>query len=802
MKSNQGLFVITFLLLITLFVSSGSAKQADQPRQVIKFDYDWKFMLGDSADAQAVAYNDADWRDLTLPHDWSIEQPFDKNMRGGGSNAFLPGGIGWYRKHFIIPANYQGKKIFIRFDGVYHRSDVYINGRHVGYRPYGFVGFEYDLTPYLKLGGENVLAVRVNHSDAPTARWYSGSGIYRHVWLTVVNPVHVAQWGTYVTTNDITDQSATVTMTTSIKNDLANAKKIRVLSTIIDPKNREAGKISREAELPAQGVQDVAQTLAVARPMLWSLEQPLLYTLRTEVIDAQNGQVLDDYTTPFGIREIRYDVDKGFFLNGVNLKLQGVCMHQDVACLGVAVPERAWHRRLLALKELGCNAIRMSHNPPAPEMLDLCDRMGFLVIDEAFDKWKTMYYAEFFNDWWERDLNAMLQRDRNLPSIIMWSVGNEVFEQGKPDGAAILTMLRDHVHKYEPTRPVSVALYPNKAEDRGGTKNAFAPLMDIVGYNYAEQWFAADRQDYPQRIIYSAEAFPYFRGSQEVNKAYDTLNPWYAVPEHDYVIGQFIWAGFDYLGESSGWPSKGWPTCPINTCGWLKASSFFHQTVWKKQPQVYIAVLNDALDIDPGKPHWNWPKSAAHWNFSDCAGEVLRVETPTNCETVQLFLNGENLGTRRAADFPNSTIQWHVAWRPGTLTAIGRNGGVNADSCSLQTAGEPTRIVMTTDCATITADGQDIAHVELYLVDARGFLVPDADQLVTFRVEGEGSLAGVDNGDMRCNESYQNPARPTYWGRCLAIVRSTRQAGKIRVIAATADLPPSTVEIKTTLPDQ
>ncbi len=772
-------------------------------RQVMKFDYDWKFNLGDIENGWSESIYDSDWRLLNLPHDWAIELQATEQCVGSTANGFFPGGIGWYRKSFDVPAESSSKSVSICFDGVYHNSDVYINGHHLGNRPYGYVSFSYDLTPYLNYGGVNNIAVRVDHSDVPTSRWYSGSGIYRHVWLTTTEKLHVALWGTYATTPGISAESASVRVQTSVVNEHDMSKHCILSTSILDASGEAISSSEKVLDIPSGETFKFDQTLEVANPKLWSVELPTMYSVKTEVRD--NGKVVDIYTTPFGIREVCFDSHKGFLLNGVSMKMKGICMHHDGGCLGAAVPERTWERRFEVLKEMGCNAIRTSHNPVAPELLDLCDRMGFLVIDEAFDKWKSGYYEKYFDQWWKTDLDSMLRRDRNHPSVVLWSVGNEVVEQGSPEGTAILKMLIDYVHETEPSRLATYASHPGRDESNCVNSNGFSELEDVVSYNYQEQWYEKDREQYPDRIMVGTETYPYYRGRTDYKAStklfnpycdYAATNPWYDVVEHDYVVGQFIWTGIDYLGESAGWPSKGWPDAPIDTCGFLKARAGFLRCVWNEKPAVHIGVLSDTLDIDRGQIGWGWPKMAHHWNFPECFGRLIRVETMTNCESVELLLNGDSLGTRDTAGNPNNTIPWTVPYVSGSLKAIGKNNGQVVSVDEIITATEPASISVTPDRTIIKADAQDISNLVIDLLDANGVLVPDSDRLVTIEIVGPGTVAGMDNGDLRCLEPYKTNQHSTQWGKCLVVVQSTRESGKIQVTVKVEELPDVLVEIE------
>lgn len=792
--------ISTLIGICALLATCSIAMAAERTRE--KFDFDWRFVKADPSAAQAVDFDDSSWRRLDLPHDWSIEETPNKDMPRGNVSGYFPGGIGWYRKHFVMPAEAQGRRFIIEFDGVYLRSDVYLNGQHLGNRPYGYVSFQYDLTPHLKYGGDNVLAVRVNHFNAPTSRWYSGTGIYRHVWLTSFDPLHIGQWGTYITTPKVSPTAASVRIRTTVQNEYAQTKPCSLVTTIEDPAGKDVASITSTQEIPAGGRSDIEQTVEIPSPAIWSLEQPRLYVAKTVVKEAE--QTRDTYRTPFGIREARFDPQKGFILNDRSTKLKGVCLHHDGGCVGAAVPERVWERRLEILKNMGCNAIRTSHNPPAPEFLDLCDRMGFLVFDEAFDKWQAGgYYGKYFEQWWQRDLDAMILRDRNHPSIIIWSVGNEVSEQGKAEGTQILRQLTEHVRRQDPTRPVTYAAYPDRGE-RCVNNNDFAEALDVVGYNYQESWYEEDKKQHPNRIVLGSENCPFFRYKgaigtvRHVSQEFAPVNPWYDVAQHDWSTGQFIWSGIDYLGESSGWPSKGWCNGLIDTCGFLKARAGFHHAAWSTEPVVQIAVMDDSLDIDPGRAPWSWPKMWRGWNYPT-KDIMLRVQTFTNCRTVELIRNGTSFGERESAAYPNSTIEWYVPYLPGKLQAIGRNDvdGKPIATDQIQTAGAPAKIVLKPDRTSIATDGQDICNIEVSLVDDKGILVPHDDRQITFEVSGAGKLIGTDNGDLRSHESYKGKLRTTRWGRCLAVVQSTRTPGEISIVAKTAGLADASIKIET-----
>ena len=774
------------------------------PPMTTSFDYDWLFTLSDAAGAESPAFVDSGWRKLNLPHDWSIELTPSENSPGRHDNGFFPGGIGWYRKHFTAPPDAKDKRVILQFDGVYMNCRVFLNGHFLAERPYGYASFQCDLTPWLKATGDNVLAVRVDHSAAPTSRWYSGSGIYRHVWLSVLNPLRVARWGTFVTTPTITPDAATVQVQTQVQNDFIDSRTCTLVTSVTDAAGQVLAQMRSDASV-APGTHTLfTHELQIPHPQLWSPEEPTLYFVQTTVREGTKD--FDSYRTPFGIRSIVFDATHGFSINGQHVKLKGVCLHDDAGSVGVAVPEQAWRRRLDILRGVGCNAIRLSHNPPAPEFLDLCDQMGFLVLDEAFDKWKSGYYKNYFDHWWQEDLDAMLLRDRNHPSIILWGVGNEVVEQGTPEGTQRLKMLVDYTHRTDPSRLVTCAMHPSGArlDSDVVNGNGFADAADIASYNYQEQWFDIDKAAHPNRIVLSTESYPYYMGASAYdtkNKlfnedcAFTTTNPWYTVRDKDYVVGEFIWSGIDYLGESTGWPSKGWCNGIIDTCGFLKPRAGFFRSIWSSQPMVEIAVQNDAFSGDPGGAAWSWPGLGRTWNFPQ-TGQILRVQTFTNCRTVELFLNEKSLGLRQTADYPNQTITWNVPYHAGSLRAVAGDGTSPLAHDDLTTAGEPVRIELLPDRTTLAADGHDIVNVEVRLVDATGNLVPDSDHLLKFALTGPGKLAGLDNGDLRSAESYRGNHRSTFLGRELAIVQSGREAGAIVLSVQGDHLPRAEIHLK------
>src|ERR1035437_3588247 len=810
---------LAFVVILAVLVPGSSVLlRAEEPaRQQLLADFGWKFTKGDPQNAAQTEFDDVAWRKLNLPHDWSIEGPYSESAPTGGSGGYLPTGVGWYRRQFTVPETWRGKKVFIEFDGVYMHSDVWVNGQHLGHRPFGYMSFEYDLTPNLKFGATNVIAVRVDNSHQPNSRWYSGSGIYRHVWVTVTDPLHVAHWGTYVTTPKISPESATVQIRTRIQNEQPTESTVTLVSQIMDSEERIVATTESKENIAANSGREFDQSVEVTKPALWSLDSPTLYGIHTIV--KRGDQIADEHETTFGIREIRYDADKGFFLNGQPVKMQGMCLHHDGGYVGAAVPEGVWERRLRALKEMGCNAIRMSHNPPAPEMLDLCDRLGFLVMDESFDEWKSgkvaQGYSKFYDEWAIKDLTDMLHRDRNHPSIVMWSVGNEIPEQTQPKGADVLRPLVETCHREDPTRPVTSAC-DNIFTDRASATLDFLNLLDIVGYNYTDRWgtrretqYADDRHDFPQRKFVGTEnvivrdtrgqySFRAMGPNELVRADYATSmiraeQVWKFVKVHDYVVGDFLWTGIDYLGESR-WPRKLATSGALDTCGFPKDNYYFYQSQWATNAMLHLF------------PHWNWKGRE---------GQFVPVICYTSCDTVELFLNGRSFGVK-ALEFPrqgtaggwnrypkpqiNPTtadlhLSWDVPFEPGTLKAVGYKDGKKVCEEEVRTAGEPAAIILSTDRQTLSADARDVAHLTVKIVDEHGNVVPTARNLVTFDVQGAGALIGVDNGDPASHEDYRPNRREAVNGLCLAIVQTTREPGKLRVAARADGLKEAAVDL-------
>ena len=797
-------FRLALLCFLCLFVAELSVANS-RPGKRVSFNQDWRFHLGDVTSGQDASLNDSQWRQLNLPHDWSIEGEFSEKHPSGTGGGALPGGTGWYRKTFTLPANAKGKQIFIEFDGVYRNSEVWINGHHLGKRPYGYSTFEYELTPHLMYGAKpNVIAVKVDNSQQPNSRWYSGSGIYRNVWLTTLNPVHVEHWGTYVTTPEVTSQSATVVFKTKVKNSSNSAAPVNLTTIIQDANGRAVARAIEKGMTQAE----VSQTLKVSSPALWSDERPYLYKVVSQL--EQGGRIVDRYETPLGIRTFRFDVDKGFFLNGKPVKIRGVCNHHDLGSLGAAFNTRAMERQLEMLKAMGVNGLRTSHNPPAPELLELTDRMGFIVMDEAFDVWKIQktkfdYHLDF-DEWHKRDLEDMVLRDRNHPSVIIWSIGNEVMEQwnDNPEGGNISRKLGAIVRNLDRTRPVTAACNGVSQNNKVITEGD----LDLVGTNYHHAKFSEFVKLFPGRAIIGAEtnSSVHMRGSyampsDEIRRwprkeedilklgptyecsAYDNSTaPWGAgheeqwklVKKHDWFSGMYIWTGWDYLGEPTPFP---WPAVSsyfgiIDLAGFPKDPYYFYQSEWTNTPVLHVF------------PHWNWK-----------SGEKVDVVAYfNNADEVELFLNGSSQGTKRKQG-DEMRVFWRLAFEPGVLKAVSRKNGQVVLNREVRTAEAPAKIVLIPDRQTIRADGEDLSFVTVKVVDKNGTLVPLADNLIKFELTGPGSIAGVDNGNQISHESFKASQRKAFHGMALAIVQTKQKPGRIVLKASSDNLSSASVVI-------
>ena len=818
--------------IISLFVMAATVlcvRAADPKGE--SFNSGWRFCLGDIAGAEARHFDDSGWRTLTLPHDWAIEGEFSADNPSGTGGGALPGGIGWYRKTFRANAPRAGQRMFLDFDGIYMNGSVYVNGTFAGTRPYGYASFSIDITGLLT-DGDNTVAVRVDNSDQPNSRWYSGCGIYRNVWLRTVGDVSIPKDGTYITTH-----GNTITIRTAVENTSAADRDLRLVTTVTAPGGTVEATAVAKFISPKNSCDTVIQEVNVPSPMLWDVDTPNLYRIVSRIDNPATGATLDSYETVTGFRSFRFDPDKGFFLNGRPLKINGVCLHHDAGALGAVVNRAAIRRQLSIMKEMGCNAIRCSHNPPAPELLDLCDRMGFLVMDEAFDMWRKRKsahdYSRYFDQWHERDLDDMVVRDRNHPSIIMWSIGNEVLEQWTHADADTLSLaeanlilnfghaeeqaieandelsvnslltikLADRVRALDTTRPIT-----SGCNEPAPYNHLFrSGALDIIGYNYHDTWFDTVPALYPGmpfNITESVSALAtrgYYRMPSDSTfiwparpeqpfydqslscSSYDNCHvPWGStherslryVRDNDFISGQFVWTGFDYLGEPTpyGWPARSSYFGIVDLAGFPKDAYYLYQSEWRPDKTV-LHIL----------PHWNWTD-----------GEPIDVWAYyNNADEVELYINGKSQGISSKTPERLHAV-WRTRFEPGTLTAVSRKDGREVARHEIHTARLPHHIRLTPDRTVISADGTDLCYITAEIVDDYGNLCPWADNLITFTVDGSAFNAGVDNGSPISHEPFKSATRRAFYGKALVIAQNNSSAGPCTVTATADGLLPAT----------
>jgi len=771
------------------------------------FDNDWLFYRGGAQGAENISFNDTKWRRIDLPHDYSIEDlpgttsPFSQAAISQVGGGFTTAGTAWYRKQFVIPAEQKGKRIIIQFDGVYMNPTVFINGQNIGEHPYGYTSFWYDITDKVKFGEKNVIAVEVKN-EGQNSRWYSGSGIYRHVWLRVADPVHIAQWGTFVTTSDISSSSAKVSIKTKVLNESDQEIQVKYVTHILDKAGRRVSVNLKDESIKAGAAYEFNNNAVISNPALWSCESPDLYTAVTEVY--YNGKLADKEQTKFGIRKISFDTENGFMLNGKSVKLKGGCFHNDNGPLGSKAYDRAEERKVELLKASGFNAIRCSHNPPSHAFLDACDRLGMLVMDEAFDCWKygknAYDYHLYFNDWWKRDIESMVLGGRNHPSVIMWSIGNEIPESGTPEGAQTAHMLAAYIKTIDNTRAITSAV-----NDLRPVKDPYFSALDVSGYNYAigqgaDKTYEKDHARVPERVIVGTESY-----------ALEAFGSWMDVIDHPYVIGDFVWTAWDYIGEASiGWLGyqQGASFYPwnlaycgdIDICGWKRPQSFYRDALWKNdQLSIFVTPPKPSFPLNPliePWSKWNWLDHVADWNWKGYENKPLKVNVYSSCALVELFLNNKSLGkkpTDRSAKF---MATWDVPYQAGTLYAVGYEGGKKVNTATLSTATAPTAIKLSADRTQLKADNQDLSYVTVELTDKNGTLNPRAENLLHFSIDGPATIVGVGNANPRSVESYQLPQRKAWHGKCLVIIKSAGKPGAITLKVNTTGLPAKTLNLQ------
>ena len=752
--------------------------------KINKINQNWKFHYGDVPEADYMGYDDRAWKDVTVPHDWSVEYPFDKCHASG--TGYLPGGTAWYRKHFILPDDIKGKRVRVTFDGVYKHSRVWINSNYLGSRAYGYANFTFDISEFVR-AGENVISVRVEHEQVADSRWFTGSGIYRDVTLEITEMSCFEKDSVFVTTKDVDDAGNAVLDIAFATTDCDETE------FILEDKDGDT-----VATVGGNNCGNVVLNVPCAS--LWSPDSPYMYNLVCHAFT--DGKITDVITIPVGIRTIRFDADKGFFLNGENMKLKGVCVHHDAGALGAAVPEAVWERRIRKFKDAGCNALRTAHNPPSATLLDLCDRMGLLVMDEAFDEWegtknkwwqghnvyppKKYGYAEDFPMWHKADLEAMVLRDRNHPSIILWSIGNEIdypndpyvtplfdevlgnndngkpkeerrYDDKKPDASRLTTIAKelvDIVHNVDVSRPVLSAMsFPELS-----TRTGFADVLDVSGYNYREKFYEEDHRRFPDRVIFGSE------------NGHDP-DAWHAVRDNDYICGQFLWTGIDFLGECVGWPYRISQAGMLDLCAYEKPLYYRRKAMWTDAPFVKIAVSKGEKE------------KTGVWTdkfvYAGEDGEKMQVSCYTNAKNAELFLNGASLGEKETENY---RATWEISFTNGTLTAK-----IDGAEDSLTTPGKAEVISILADKTEMKADSQDIIQAEIALLDKNGNIAADDDKIIYYQITGDAGILGIENGKPDDLTPYSEKHRQTYYGRAIVYIRAGTTADAITLHAYTKD---------------
>lgn len=809
---------LTLIGFIFAFLISCTTKEGQISN--IEFNKGWQFSKGEIEEAIQPAFNDSSWKTINIPHDWSINGPFSKDNPSFSRGGWLPTGKCTYRKTFTVDANANEHKVFVYFDGAYRNSTVYINGNKVGFRPLGYIGFEYDLTEFIKFEGENVLTVTLDNSSQPGSRWYSGTGIYRDVTLKIRNKTYIPTWSLYVTTPQISKNKATINTKFKVTSEVNKAKQVFAKTSILKNDKIITSK-ENELTISKDRKEELSIDLDIINPEFWSPESPNLYTVKVELFE--NGELIGTESTRTGIRTLDYNKDTGFSINGVKTKLKGVCLHHGGGPLGAAVYRRTIERQLEILREMGCNAVRTAHNPFSTEFLDICDEMGFLVMNEMFDEWEVVkepattqngkkvripvdFYANQFKEWADKDLTDFVLRDRNHPSVIMWSIGNEIDQMKTDEGIPIAERLIDIIHNLD-YRPVTNGLI-GYGWDAWPSDEA-AATSDIKGFNYIkENGFVREEELFPDAMgivteCASAQSFyprgTYLYGEQkktwwnklnyESKDAYDWVETrgligergyasWRAVKKRPGVMGQFIWTGFDYLGEviPFGWPARSSSFAPIDLCGFPKDGYYFYQSQWTSKPMVHI-----------------FP----HWNLEGMEGKEVTVYAYTNGDEVELFQDGKSLGKQSNDINGVEYQQWKVTYNPGTLKAVASKNGKVVAKKEVKTAGKPAKIELFARKSNLKANGTDLAYIECTILDEDGNVVPNADNLIEFKVEGEGTLIAVGNGDNMNHDSFQASSRKAFNSKCLAIVRTLEKTGEIKFTASSKGLKTTTIKFIT-----
>lgn len=781
-----------------------------EPRARQSLDQGWRFHHGDAPGAEQAGFDATGWAVVSLPHDWSIAGPIDHAAPAGGAGGFFPNGIGWYRRTIDLPPAWAGRRVVVEFEGAMANAEVWLNGVSLGRHPYGYTPFAFDLTPHLRAGAGNVLSVRLDNSAQPASRWYAGAGIYRHVWLHATAPVHFDEHGLFATSELQPGGRAMLRVEALARNETATPTPVRLEATLFDPQGNVAGTVSASATIAPGAEWKPTPTVPVANAQLWSPESPALYRVVARLW--RDSELLDEAATTCGLRSVRVSVERGFELNGRPLKLVGGNVHHDNGPLGAAAFDRAEERKAELLKAAGFNAVRTAHNPPSTAFLAACDRLGLLVLDEIFDGWEKPKnrhdYGGHFREWWQRDVDAWIRRDRNHPSVVLWSAGNEMYERGNARGLELAREMVAHIRALDPTRPVTAGI--NGLGETGDWTHLdplFA-VFDVAGYNYEVARHAADHARVPSRVIVSTESYQS-----------EALANWEFAQNQPYVLGDFVWSALDYLGEAAigrvfrpdetvtrHWEGDQFPWhgayCgDIDITGWRKPVSHYRAIVWDRGEKLYAAVLAPAPG---GKPWnltlWSMPPALPSWTWPGHERETLNVEIYSRHEAVRLVLGGKTLGEKTTTRADGFKATFAVPYEPGELRVVGLRGGREVESLVLQTAGPVAALRLTADRTALHADGSDLAFVTVEAVDRRGVWQPTSAAEVKFAVDGAGSLAAVGNGDLTAMASYAGGAFPLFQGRALAVVQTTTTAGRIVLRATAPGLPPAELVLHSTAP--
>ncbi len=773
-----------------------------QAEREINFNENWKFHLGDIAGASARQFNDRSWRTINLPHDWSIEGRPEINNPSGNDGGYYPAGIGWYRKTFNFQQDDRLTETIIYFEGVYMNATVFVNGHELGTHPYGFTSFFYDITPYLRTG-ENTMAIKVDNSQQKNCRWYTGSGIYRNVKLIRTPKMRFEPWGTSVSTITVSPQQ-TVQVETTVANRLDRPQQAVVQYRVLDDDNLLATK-EEHVTLEAGETRTLKTQITLNGAKLWSPETPRLYNLECR-LQSSDGLLSDQVSTHFGVRSIEYSAQKGLLLNGLPLKLNGGCLHHDNGPLGAAAYRDAEWRKARLMKEAGFNAVRCSHNPPSEAFLDACDHLGLLVIDESFDGWRSSKtphdYSTLFDQWWTKDIESMVLRDRNHPSVFCWSIGNEIIERKTPEAVLTAYALAGYVHKLDPTRPVTSALAAWDSDWE--IYDPLAAAHDIVGYNYMMHKGPSDHERVPERIMMQTESYPR-----------DAFANWNRLDRNAYIIGDFVWTAIDYLGESgigrfyykgesegehyqrNQFPWHGAYCGDIDLTGIRKPISYYREMLYNPDRKLYMAVKEpNGYYGEIKETQWSvWPTWEC-WNWPGHEGKNIDVEIYSRYPAVRLYLNDRLIAEKPTTRNEEFKAIFTIPYAPGTLKVVGVENGKETDACILETAGNPARIQLTADRTEITADGESLVYVMAEITDRKGRLVPNADALIKFDVQGAGTLLATCSADLKDESAYTDSRRKAWKGRAMAVIKAGKVKGKLQVTAHGQGLKKASVTVQ------